>query len=66
MGQKHDENRQCQLDNSSRGIDHQTFLKMLDQRRFKDEIEMWRLDAYKGAEEVKCLRSIFFLDEKLV
>ena len=66
MRQEHDKDDEGELDDSGRVVYEQAFLKVLDERGFEDEVEVWRLEADEGTEQVQGLYAMLLLQEEVV
>jgi hypothetical protein len=64
--QEHDEHDEGQLDDGRRVVDEQAFLQVLDEGRFENEMEMRRLEADKGTEQVEGLYAMLLLHKEVV
>lgn len=59
--QEHDEDDEGELDDSGRVVYEQAFLKVLDERGLEDEVEVRRLEADEGTEQVQGLYAMLLL-----
>lgn len=66
MRQKHDENDEGKLDNGGRVVDEQTFLKVLDEGGIENQVEVGRLQADKGTQQVQGLYAMLPLQEEAI
>jgi hypothetical protein len=61
MRQEHDKNNESKLDDGGRVVDEQTFLKILDEWGFENEVQVRWLEANEGTEQVQGLYAMLLL-----
>jgi hypothetical protein len=66
MRQEHDENDQSKLYHGGRIVGKQAFLQVLDERGFENQMQMGRLEADEGAEQIQGLNPVLLVYKELV